>query len=133
MIELGKTYKDGLGRDVRIICVDRKHPTHSIIGLIIVNDGYETHETFTKDGQFHFGCNSSFDLILPEDYSTYIIDEPVMVRDSDSSAWVRSYFAGVSKDRATCWDKQRTSWTETCRVVWNQCRRPTKEELGEKK
>ena len=132
MIKLGETYKDKSGNDVRIICVDRKHPTHSIIGLIIVNDGCETHATFTKDGQFHFGCNSRFDLILPEDYSTYKIDEPVMVRDGDSSAWVRSYFAGVSPvdGRPCAWDKQRTSWTETTRIVWNQCRRPTKEELG---
>ena len=129
MIELNKTYKDGLGRDVRIICVDAKDSDYPVIGLVTKGDDREFPCSYTKDGKYPYKTSVS-DLILPEDFRTFKIDEPVMVRDSDSSAWVRSYFAGVSKDRATCWDKQRTSWTETCRVVWNQCRRPTNEELG---
>ena len=132
MIKLGETYKDKCGNDVRIICVDRKHPSHSIIGLIIVNDGYETHATFTKDGR----CNSSFDLILPEDYSTYKIDEPIMVRDRDNEVWLRRYFAGVKDDKPCTWNCGATSWSVSSpegMFPWNQCRRPTKEELGEGK
>ena len=130
MIKLGETYKDKCGNDVRIICVDRRGNL-PIVGIVSSNHcGAEEIKTYTSKGTYWAKEGSDYDLIIPEDYSTYVIDEPVMVRDGDSSAWVRSYFAGVSKDRATCWDKQRTSWTETCRVVWNQCRRPTKEELA---
>ena len=127
MIKLGETYKDGNGNDVRIICVDRGG-YWSVVGLV----DNDILRIYTAEGKLDKSDESPYDLILPEDYSTYIIDEPVMVRDGDSSAWVRSYFAGVSPvdGRPCAWDKQRTSWTETTRIVWNQCRRPTKEELG---
>ena len=137
MIKLNKVYKDRSGNDVRIICVDRLFVCVDrlcdlpIVGLL--NEyGSESIRSYTSTGRFVLEHDSAYDLILPEDYSTYVIDEPVMVRDGDSSAWGRSYFAGVSpvNGRPCAWDKQRTSWTETCRVVWNQCRRPTKEELG---
>ena len=132
MIKLGETYKDKSGNDVRIICVD-KRGEFPIVGIVSINPrGKEEVKTYTSEGSYLVYEDSPHDLIPPEDFRTYIIDEPVMVRDGDSSAWVRSYFAGVSPvdGRPCAWDKQRTSWTETCRVVWNQCRRPTKEELG---
>ena len=130
MIKLGETYKDKCGNDVRIICVDRQDDT-PIVGLLMMEDR-ECLAGYTAGGQYIPDEPSANDLVLPEDYSTYKVDEPVMVRDGDSSAWVRSYFAGVSpvSGRPCAWDKQRTSWTETTRIVWDQCRRPTKEELG---
>ena len=135
MIKLGKTYKDKCGNDVRIICVD-KRGEFPIVGIVSINPrGKEEVMSYTSEGSYLVYEDSPHDLIPPEDFRTYIIDEPVMVRDGDSSAWVRSYFAGVSPvdGRPCAWDKQRTSWTETTRIVWNQCRRPTNEELGEKK
>ena len=133
MIKLGETYKNKCGNDVRIICVDKRGDL-PIVGIVSSNHcGKEEVMTYTTGGTYWVRLRewSDFDLIIPEDYSTYIIDEPVMVRDGDSSAWVRSYFAGVSPvdGRPCAWDKQRTSWTETTRIVWSQCRRPTKEEL----
>ena len=127
MIKLGETYKDKSGNDVRIICVDRGG-YWSVVGLV----DNDILRIYTAEGKLNMSDESPYDLIIPEDYSTYKVDEPVMVRDGDSSAWVRSYFAGVSPvdGRPCAWDKQRTSWTETTRIVWNQCRRPTKEELG---
>ena len=134
MIELGKTYQDKSGNSVRIICVDRVHQTHPIVGLTFDEDTYEGYASFTKDGRFRYGSNSDYDLILPEDYSTYAIDEPVMVRDNDGDYWRESHFAGIQNGRPCAFHGGATSWTSNTKTAerWNQCRRPTKEELGEK-
>ena len=127
MIELGKTYKDNNGRDVRIICVDRKE-TYSVIGLI----NGDAIGCYTAKGMYH-GIPVKFDLVLPEDFRTYIIDEPVMVRDNDEEMWLRRYFAGVKDDKPCTWNCGATSWSINSpegMLPWNQCRRPTKEELG---
>ena len=128
MIELNKTYKDGLGRDVRIICVDRQDDT-PIVGLIMMED-WEYLACYTAGGQYILEEPSANDLILPEDFRTFAIDEPVMVRDRDVGAWVTGNFAGVDfKGRALVW-RCGTKWhSEGETVSWNQCRRPTKEEL----
>lgn len=130
MIKLGEIYKDKSGRDVRIICVDRKEK-YSVIGLI---NGDAIH-CYTAKGTYH-GIPVKFDLVLPEDFSTYVIDEPVMVRDHDKEEWLRRYFAGVKADKPCAWDDGATSWSVGSpdhMLAWDQCRRPTKEELGEEK
>ena len=128
MIELGKTYKDGLGRDVRIICVDRKDVSYRIIGLFMGKES-EITSFYSKDGKSSV-CRSEYDLILPEDFRTFAIDEPVMVRYSDDEPWERENFAGVDEDgNATAW-YWGTKWaSKGKREAWSQCRRPTKEEL----
>ena len=94
MIKLGETYKDKCGNDVRIICVD-KRGEFPIVGIISINPrGKEKVMTYTSEGSYLVYEDSPHDLIIPEDFRMYKIDEPVMVRDGDSSAWVRSYFAG---------------------------------------
>lgn len=132
MIELNKVYKDRRGNDVRIICVDRQDDT-PIVGLLMMED-VEYLACYTAGGQYIPDEPSANDLILPEDYSTYKIDEPVMVRINDESTWFRAYFAGVQDGKPTAWANGVTSWTRLNKpaIAWNQCRRPTPEELGEK-
>ena len=133
MIKLGETYKDKSGNDVRIICVD-KRGEFPIVGIVSINPrGKEEVKTYTSEGSYLVYEDSPHDLILPEDYSTYIIDEPVMVRDNDEEMWLRRYFAGVKDDKPCAWVGGTTSWTSGDPkniTLWNQCRRPTKEELG---
>ena len=136
MIKLGKTYKDKCGNDVRIICVD-KRGEFPIVGIGSINHcDKEEVMTYTTGGTYWVREGSNYDLVLPEDYSTYIIDEPVMVRDGDEEMWFRRYFAGVKDDKPCTWCIGTTSWSvgsSENMLAWNQCRRPTKEELGEKK
>jgi len=66
-------------------------------------------------------------------YDDFKIDEPVMV-SLDNKAWYRRHFAGVSADgRPQTWSDGRTSFTVApghCGVTtWDECRRPTPEEL----
>ena len=132
MIELGKTYKDGFGNDVRIICVDRKGDW-SAVGLVVASHECESIVTYTAEGKSNALGESPYDLIIPEDYSTYKIDEPVMVREGDTSTWNKRHFAGVSNGKPCTWYCGNTSWShgdEGDAIPWRQCRRPTPEELG---
>lgn len=132
MIELGKTYPDKSGNQVRIICVDRQDDT-PIVGLLMMED-VEYLACYTAGGQYIPDEPSANDLILPEDYSSYKIDEPVMVRDHGEGDWLPRYFAGMRGGKPYTWNLGATSWSNAKRspVLWNQCRRPTAEELGEK-
>ena len=133
MIKLGETYKDKCGNDVRIICVD-KRGNLPIVGIVSSNHfGEEEVKSYTPEGTYWVKEGSDYDLIIPEDYSTYVIDEPVMVWDTDEEMWLRRYFAGVKDDKPCAWVGGTTSWTSDDPkniTLWNQCRRPTKEELG---
>ena len=134
MIKLGETYKDKSGNDVRIICVD-KRGEFPIVGIVSINPrGKEEVMSYTSEGSYLVYEGSPHDLILPEDYSTYKVDEPVMVRDHDEGEWKRRYFAGVRGGKPCVFCGGATSWSVGSpdhMLVWNQCRRPTKEELGE--
>ena len=136
MIKLGETYKDKSGNDVRIICVD-KRGEFPIVGIVSINHrGKEGVMSYTSEGSYLVYEDSPHDIILPEDYSTYKIDEPVMVRDHDKEEWLRRYFAGVKSDKPCAWNDGATSWSVGSpdhMLFWDQCRRPTKEELGEGK
>ena len=129
MIELNKTYKDGLGRDVRIICVDF-NDQHPIIGIV---SGYlgDFIACFTAEGRYLLEEPSANDLILPEDFTKFEIDEPVMVRDFDFQEWGRWHFAGVANNgKARTYVGGKTKWSSKGYFLsWKQCRRPTKEEL----
>ena len=136
MIKLREVYKDRCGSDVRIICVD-KRGEFPIVGIVSINPrGKEDVMSYTSEGSYLVYEDSPNDLILPEDFRTYIIDEPVMVRDGDEDEWLRRYFAGVRGGKPCVFCGGATSWSmdrPSDILPWSQCRRPTKEELGEKK
>ena len=130
MIKLGETYKDKCGNDVRIICVDRQDDT-PIVGLLMMEDR-EYLAGYTAGGQYIPDEPSANDLILPEDYSSYKIDEPVMVRDYDENLWSKRNFAGVKNGMPSTWSFGSKWQSNGTAHEWNQCRRPTKKEMGEK-
>ena len=136
MIKLGETYKDKCGNDVRIICVD-KRGEFPIVGIASINPrGKEEVTAYTTDGTYWVREWSDYDLVLPEDFSMFEVDEPVMVRDTDEEMWLRRYFAGVKDDKPCTWCSGTTSWSVVSSehvLAWEQCRRPTTEELGEGK
>lgn len=69
-------------------------------------------------------------------YADFKIDEPVMVRNTFDCNWNRRHFAGVGKDgEALTWDARGTSWSSRLgdTTQWDECRRPTEEELQKKK
>ena len=94
--------------------------------------GYTPHGTasqFQANGSSIYGGAK---LVEVSPYADFQIDEHVMVRDRDSTRWFRRLFSGVDKltglvtaDFGPAWICQKAS-VET----WQQCRRPTAEELS---
>jgi len=61
---------------------------------------------------------------------TFEQDEPVMVRDIEK-VWFRRHYAFLDGDKHQCYRDGQTSFTSSGKVtVWDQVRKPTKEELG---
>ena len=58
------------------------------------------------------------------------VDDPVMVRAVGGN-WYKRHFAGTSPTgKLMCFNNGGTSWTTSVKVFWNECRRPTEEELA---
>ena len=64
--EAGSTYKTRDGRSVRIVCDDRKHATHTLLGLVD-SGGTEDVVNFRADGKYYNAddVESPMDLVLP--------------------------------------------------------------------
>ena len=140
MISMDKQYRTRNGDPVRILYTNKKGNNMPVVALVTLDSNNEEIHVFTKEGKFYNNINkeSSFDLIEVTPYDDFKIDEPVMVRDYPDEPWKRRYFAGVSKDGCpTTWAMGTTSWSgikdRYSKCSWLECRRPTPEELGEKK
>ena len=136
-IEMGKKYRTRDGRKVRVLCTDRRHNEYPVVALVTSFCGTtETLDTFTSNGfEVTTESESNYDLIEVTPYDDFKIDEPVMVRYNDYSEWERYHFAKVTSDGLPMtFAKGCTSWTQNTSyglTPWAECRRPTKEELGE--
>jgi hypothetical protein len=132
MIEMSKKYRNKLGQKVRILCTDSKDQTYPVVGLVEAMTGFESVEIYTKDGRYHCDDESEQDLIEISEWDDFEIDEPVMVMDRVTGDWIRRYFAEVDELGRPCtWVNGCTKWTsEGDKTHWEQCRRPTAEELA---
>ena len=95
---------------------------------------------YTADGSlYRFTCDgnvkySTTGLVEVSPYADFVIDEKVMVRNSDSENWTRRLFSGMDKNTGLALASRYTKWIREatgCSPGWNQCRRPTAEELSE--
>jgi len=129
MISMDKTYKTRDGCDVRIACVNAG--SNAPVVAVVNNETI----VYNADGRFFTSIQneSVWDLIEVSPYADFKIDEPVMVRNSKGQDWTCRYFAGVDLEgNAKAFVGGANSWTKSGDDqghTWNQCRRPTAEEL----
>jgi len=138
-VEMGKQYKssapDGLFHGVafrRVLGIDC---TGNYPVAIEIENGEVL--KFTEDGYFSVSKgNSVWDLIEVSPYADFKTDDRVMVSD-DRAKWSKRYFYKEIDGAAWCFDNGVTSWTWTHQYYgaskWKYCRRPTEEELKEKR
>ena len=122
-IEVGDVFRRNEAT-MRIICTDRKCPV-PIVALVRTdqrqNEKIESHTCEDiEDGGW----------VKATPWDDFTIDEPVMVRNDRTERWVKRHFAGVKEGQPMAFKNGRTSFTaEDTPAWWNQCRRPTEEEL----
>lgn len=120
-IEMGKKYRTRDGRDVRILCVDRKHE-FPVVGLFDYQ-GEEHVYAWMSEG-FHAGAGvkNSLDLVEVSPYADIPIDAPGWARDHGRE-WVPRYFAGVSgSGKPMAWVDGATSFSTICgrKMSWTE-------------
>ena len=58
MIDLKKKYQTRDGRPVRVLCVDRRHPTYPVVA-VYESEGIESMGTYTDTGHYHVDTHGS--------------------------------------------------------------------------
>lgn len=95
-IKVGDVYKNGDGKEVRIICIDRKDAEYKVLGLLC-DRGDEFIETYTEDGKYRSAFPpSNHDLILPwnqpkTDWTNVAVD--TLIEVPIGGVLVKRYFA----------------------------------------
>ncbi len=133
-IDMTKKYKTRNGLPVRVVCTDMQDEEYPVIALVKNTDG-EAPLFYTKYGKFiNYGDDDDDeyenDLIEVTPWDDFKIDDPVMVRDCDYKQWSKRCFAGVYNGYPQAFCDGKTSWTSNgSKTSWEQCRKPTPEEL----
>lgn len=117
-IEMGKKYRTRDGRAVRLLCVDRKHQTYPVVGLV---GDPEILVAWTSNGLYSIQEERDCDLVEISIYADIPIDTPGWAHLLGFD-WRRCHFAGVDeKGRPLTWLNGRTSFTaEGRRVFWDE-------------
>jgi hypothetical protein len=112
-IKVGDVYQTKNGRTARIIATDKWGNDYPIVALVRdKNDDHETILAYTHDGRLAcVHCDNNVDLVLPESYDDWEIDDPIWVWN-DLSLVFQRHFAGIGPDgKVRAWHDGRTSHT----------------------
>ena len=126
-------YRTKSGRKARILDANFARKNFPVVAAVLKDGREEEVNHYTADLKYWAtGSESEMDLVLATEWDDFKVDEPVMVRDKGFD-WSRSYFKKISAEGKPCTFKSgTTSWTCKNRFyIWEECRRPTEEELGE--
>lgn len=119
-IELGKTYINGNGNKVRIICVDRLDTeANAVVGLVKSHDGTEKLQTYSLKGICFCEYPNKNKNLASECHPAHDweVDKPIWVRDGDGE-WVARHFARVKEQVVHAWLDGRTSHSANSTIKW---------------
>jgi len=124
---MSKKYRYRNGESARILCIDGNNCKYPVVSMD--KNGYLF--THTEEGLFaKQGRDHHYDLVEDMPYADFQIDDPVMVKDKYHIKWKKRYFAGVDDNgKPLTWNAGTTSWTAELKITWDECRRPTPEEM----
>jgi len=135
-ITMDKKYKTRNGKSVRVLCTDMLRPKQTPYPIVALVEWFNEQErviNYTKRGSYSKGTEHSFDLVEVSEWDDFKIDEKVLVRQHGQDYWIHRNFAGIDEDsgQPTTFSKGQSSWTSASKpALYEECRRPTKEELS---
>lgn len=105
------------GRDVRVICWDRRNENNRPIVALIDNGESEAEYVFSEKGEWDFFTSTQYDLVLkvPDNESQFKPFDRVLVRNVDQLKWACSIFSHLNKDQGG------TVYYNAGGLNWNQC------------
>ena len=127
-------YRTITGLKARIIATDINSRQFPIAVAVTEANGAEVVFGYTAEFNIYAdGASSLKDLVLVTEWDDFKVDDPVMVRDKGCS-WTREHFRGINRKGQPTTFAGATSWSnkgDLDNIIWDECRRPTEEELGE--
>lgn len=127
-VEMGKEYKTKSGQIVRrVLCADRNTDEYPVV--VEMESGEIC--TYTSAGAFISEAANPMDLVEITKWHDFKIDDKVMVRKNGSATWYKRYFSGDNGEgKPTAFHNGGSLWSNiNYPAVWDECRRPTEEEL----
>ena len=134
MIEMGKKYKTRSGLPVRVVATDIKSP-YPVVAALLVSCDVEIIRSYTHTGEFLLGdTNHPNDLIEVTLYDDFKEDDLCVVWNDDNKGnKLFRYFHKVnSTGKALCFNHGKTSFNISECSFWDNCRKPTEEEIKTK-
>jgi hypothetical protein len=129
IVAMDGKYRTKLGVKVyRVLCIDRNDTD---MPVVVEWEGGDIHLYSSIGGFLKNNVEHPYDLVEMSEWDEFKIDDKVMVSDVGIQ-WERRHFAGVSVDGLpTVYQHWATSWSGKGYpvVIWQLCRKPTKEEL----
>lgn len=123
-INLTSTYRTRCGMPVRVICIDRKHREYPVVALVNI-DNQETIWTYSEYGQYSISRpENEYDLVEYDLAETFVLDQPIWVRDSILNKWVKRHFHSYEPENKIvyAWGNGKTSFTSDADdgfISWN--------------
>lgn len=115
MISMDKKYRTRDGRNVRILCVDRKEDYYKVVAFITNKHGDSECEQVVsygiKGNYYRDESETQYDLIEVSPYEDFKIDDKVLVSNTGIH-WDKRHFAGVdSSGKALFYPFGKSSYT----------------------
>lgn len=123
-ININSFYRTRSGLPARILCVDRKNTEYPVISLVNI-DNQEIILTHTEYGQYAMSKpENDYDLVEYDLAETFVLDQPIWVRDSILNKWVKRHFHSYEPENKIvyAWGNGKTSFTSDADdgfISWN--------------
>ena len=102
------------GKNVRILCTDRKLYNEQIVGLIMNDNGMESIFTWTQQGKEYINSDTSNDLFFaPEKHEGWIN----IYRDSDNG---RVYTGRLYDSKEDAEKRKSDEYVTTIKIEWEE-------------
>ena len=126
-------YRTKSGLQARILATNLNKENYPV--AVVVTGFREEDElhSYTADLEYCAGgSNDKMDLVLVTAWDNFKEDDPVLVKTTNSH-WITAHFKEISAEGTPrTFPLGTTSWTSNNRFdEWDECRRPTEEEIGE--
>lgn len=120
-VSLDKTYTDGTGTPMRILCTDAMNSKYPVVAITPTGEV----RTYTACGRYcSSGGKYALDLVEVIPASDWPMDAKIFVRGgSPCDEWRPRHFAGVGRDGyPLAWNYGTTSFTGENKTSWTEAK-----------
>lgn len=104
------------GKDVRIICTDRKGTEHSVIALCTMSNGKENCYLYFPNGRVHSSADLCMDLFFAAEKKEGWLN---LYKDENGRVAIGTVYPIESEETAKMASKDK-DYVATCKITWEE-------------